>query len=80
MTMSAIEPVPGQGSACVGDRRDRFPPDSMEHLSPEQRSVYERIETSRGSLPAPYYVLLDTPQVADLFAGAEAVRLLLRAF
>src|SRR5690606_20745692 len=57
----------GPGGACAGDRRDRFPPISKEHLSSEQRTVYERIEASRGSLPAPYYVLLDTPQVADLF-------------
>lgn len=67
MTMSATEPVPGPEGACAGGRCDRFPPVSKEHLSPAQRLVYERIEASRGNLPAPYYVLLDTPQVADLF-------------
>ena len=72
MAMSATESMPGQGSACAGGRGDRFPPASKKHLSSEQRSVYERIEASRGSLPAPYYVLLDTPQVADLFEGLSA--------
>lgn len=66
-TMSPKEVLPGQEGACAGGRRDRFPRVSKEHLSSEQRSVYERIEASRGSLPAPYYVLLDTPRVADLF-------------
>jgi 4-carboxymuconolactone decarboxylase len=46
---------------------DRFPPISKELLPDNQRAVYEGIQRRRGKMPAPYFALLSSPDVADLF-------------
>jgi alkylhydroperoxidase family enzyme len=46
---------------------DRFPRVSKELLPDNQRAVYEGIEGRRGKIPAPYFALLSSPDVADLF-------------
>ena len=50
----------------------RIPPVDLEHLSPAQKAVAERIAGTRGRVPGPFTALLHVPELADLVQNLGA--------